>query len=124
MIAKTLHKIAFLLMTIYLPFAAADPCCEDNKEHEGKEFIDCGKQYLHLDQIDLIENAIFVKIDDVIYETPCLYSDEMGYYILQVKKSSCAFWQHPCPWCDHCNARWKKCCANCRRHKESGKKCS
>ena len=91
MIAKTLHKIAFLLMTIYLPFAAADPCCEDNKEHEGKEFIDCGKQYLHLDQIALTETAIFVKIDDVIYETPCLYSDEMGYYILQVKKSSCAF---------------------------------
>jgi len=119
MMAKTFNKIAFLLISICLPFVAANASCKEDQE---KEFIDCGKQYLQLDQIDLVENAIFVKIDDTIYETPCLYSDEAGYYILQIRKRSCALWEWECGYCHECNSRLEKCCDSCNRDKK-GKKC-
>jgi len=61
--------------------------------------------YVKLEQILFENNKIFVSINDVIYQTPAIYTDENGYYIQKLFERECSWYEWKCPRCYQCN--WK-----------------
>jgi hypothetical protein len=87
MASKIYAKVLVLLAFICVPFVSIYGSCQNGQISEEGNVINCGKTYIQSDHIELIANTIFVKIDDLIYETPALYNDENGYYIMEVRAS-------------------------------------
>lgn len=56
------------------------------------------KLYIATDQIDFSENKIFIKLDQLIYETPSVLSDINGYYVDQISMGDWAK-SGNCPCC-------------------------
>src|ERR1700735_490457 len=79
------------------------------QREDGKTVIELkDKFYIKTDQISLLDNKIFIQVDDLIYETPALYSDQNGFFIDKIASSGdCAWYQWECRKvnCRTCNQR-------------------
>lgn len=103
-------------MRIVLTFIAMILCFSDistlvaNSDVENdRGIIDLGKKfYVNVEQVDFANQKIYIGTEGIVYETPALFSDENGYYILQIAQSGhCAWYEWECSnsKCKACNLR-------------------
>ncbi len=107
MFGKLLRTIAVLFCVV----SSAIYACPEEDEAKNAE-----KVYVGADQIQYFDNKIYVLIEKEILETPALFSDERGYYvILAAKSGNCAWYEWKCTRCGYCNLRgidWE--CKSCQ----------
>ncbi len=95
---------------------------------EDSNIICCGKKYIPLEKIALVDNFILVEIENEVFETLAIYNDENGFYIENVKKGGkarddCGLLEWKCHNCRACNSVFISCCTNCNWHISGEKKC-
>ena len=94
-------KLLIILGVLFCVVSSAIYACL-----EGDEGINAEKVYVGADQIQCLDNKIYVLIENDILETPALFSDEGGYYvILAAKSGNCSWYEWKCTRCGYCNLR-------------------
>ena len=90
------------------------------------DVVYCGKKYIPMEKIVLIDHSILIEFEGEIFETPALYSDSHGFYIENVKiadQGNCGHLQWQCNRCSQCNSLFYSCCAKCNRHISDKRDC-
>ena len=77
------------------------------------------KKYLSLDQIALVNDVIFVELEDRIVETGAIRCDEKGLFIQYPWDLECPKkYDWKCKHCGLCNQPHIKCCQRCDRDQQ------
>lgn len=85
-------------------------------DSEKVEFVPCGKTYIQCEQIDFLEDRIFVKIENSTICTSGIHTDELGYYFKDYRKEkNCEHGEWQCIGCKMCNPSWNTLCRKCSR---------
>lgn len=99
---------------------------EERVPSDNVDVAYCGKRYIPMEKITLVDNLILVEIEEGIFETPAIYSDANGFYIENVKiadQGKCGYLQWQCQRCSQCNSLFYSCCSNCNRHISNTRDC-
>jgi len=98
-----------LFMAVVMQSYAGCPC----KKPKPKQDESIERIYVAPAQINLNGNQILVLMDDQVYQTSAIFSDEKGIYIKEYYTGDCpdGFWQ--CRTCGHCNERYYLWCRVC-----------
>jgi hypothetical protein len=118
---RCLSTLPFLMfVALWISSFADSPCSECETR-----FIDCPKTYVTPDQIDIHENGIFVRVNDLIIQTQSLQTDTQGIFFTNAKKDDCGMYQWKCTRsdgrgmpCNTCNWDWNYTCSNCGKDKK------
>jgi hypothetical protein len=100
----------------------------DSPDYEDANILCCGKKYISIEQIALVDKYILVEIEGEVFETPSIHSDANGFYIENVKiadQGNCGHLQWQCPntKCKKCNSLFYSCCSNCNMHISGKRQC-
>ena len=101
-------KLLSVLAVLFFSHALFAEC---DCQKEG--FFPCENTYVKIDQIDFIENTIYVTVHGKILKTSAIHSDTQGFYFKDFKQGSCddGYWE--CSNCRHCNPNYKLWCEIC-----------
>lgn len=119
---KYIQAIVLFLVAIFY-FTSHLNATEQAVSNENHVFS-CPKTYVEADKIAFAEGAILVNVEEQIIETPAIFSDKNGFYILQVKVDTrhCMWPNWECDGCGYCNNALERCCLVCE-HDRAGRKC-
>lgn len=97
--------------------ADAFPCNCKQSEMTTDESIHAqkGKLYIPREKIALVDDLILVEIEDLIFETPAIFTDENGFYVTEVKDDGCGRLRWRCKNCDECNSLFFSRCSKCKK---------
>jgi hypothetical protein len=103
------------MMICFANMASLDACLNDTCSNQVIDLPQ--KFYVKLDHINFRDNKIYIDVDNFIYATPAIFSDEEGYYIEKIATSGdCSWYEWQCTKCGACNLRgvdWE--CRSCKR---------
>jgi hypothetical protein len=104
------NLFCFLFLNLLLCLTPPAFSCEQTESM----FIPCNKTYVNPEQIEFLDNQIFIQIDDVIFRTSGIRSDAAGFYFEDAERE-CGYLQRPCPrsYCNACNFIWDSVCYLC-----------
>lgn len=78
------------------------------------EIVSCPKTYVRMDQLDLIEDKIFVRTESSVLQIPALHSDQVGlFFESRYKYDNCGGLEKACRVCGLCIWRWSSLCRGC-----------
>ncbi len=75
--------------------------------------IECEKIYVQLSQIDILDNQIYVHVNENRIQTSSIHTDERGLYFKDYYNAGCSdgFWE--CRVCHACNENYYIWCRTC-----------
>ena len=98
-----------IICATFVSFLQADPHVASDHS-----LVNCPKTYVSLEQVDFVENKIFVKVEDLIFQIPALYSDQTGlFFQSHYTYHFCGAFEKECSSCGLCLPFWSKECIGC-----------
>ncbi len=111
--AQRVRFFGFLAVLFFLTTSlhAECSCCPKPKT---LTLIECEKTYIQPSQIELLDEHIYVQVNNRVVQTAALHADACGIFFKDVyKETNCpdGFWE--CQTCHACNAGYTFFCTEC-----------